>query len=581
MSARLSGPRAYAAALGGGVKRVALEEWRALPVYKRLRLRAATPSALQYQPKRFREGDPETGAAILQGRFALAGAEKDVGPGGDPWDDTCPSRLFAERLHAFAWLPDLLAVEGTTAQNEARRLVDRWIEEFGQKVSVFSWEPGIAAQRLRNWIAAASSLFADKDAVKRSRRFSALATQARHVARSAGEAPDGLPRLLARAAALEGALCLGWPEAQQDKLLRKLDRELDRQVRDDGIHASRSPEATLEVTLALLALESLYSQANKDAPEEIASALDRLGPAVKFFRHADGRLAGFNGGGESAKTLVTAALAREPRRKRAFNAAPQGKFLRGATKDSVLLMDGGASPPVSMSAEAHGGALAFEFSTHGQRLIVNCGWAEGQPEEWREPVRGSAAHSTLTLEETSTSRLVPPGPGRRILGPRLKRGSQSLAAQARAEEEGLWLDAAHDGYVEEFGLIHRRRLYLAGDGLDLRGEDTLDSPVPGKFEQTGEPLHYAVRFHLPPGVRSSLSRDGASVLLAPQKGPGWRFRTDAPPIQIERSAYLSAGAPPRRAEQLVIYGIVPHKAEKNQPLVCVRWALQQTTEENS
>lgn len=581
MPARLTGPRAYLNAISRGVARLVMEEWRALPLYQRLVLRGTVPDTLKARPRHLRPADPEAGQAILEGRFQLAGLELNVGEGGDPWAVSTPSRRFAERLHAFEWMRDLLAVQDPAARKEARRLTDLWIDEFGRGFNVFAWSPGLSAERLRNWLVAARDLFADEDSVRRSRRFYTLASQARHVARSGGETADGLPRLIARSSAALASVCLDWPQRRQTRLFDTLGEEVDNQILEDGVHASRSPEATLEAMIELSLLEDALFQRDMDPPEGVARALARLGPALHFFRHADGGLAAFNGGGAGDRATIEDALARDEPPKRIFAVAPHAKFLRARAHDAIVIMDGGASPPAAFSDQAHGGALSFEFSAQGQRLIVNCGWSPDQPAAWREPVRSTAAHSTLTVAETSSSRLVPPGPGRAIAGPKLKIGSNSLSAKAREEEAGAWLDGAHDGYLKDFGLIHRRRLYLSADGNDLRGEDTLDVPAPGSQTKTRtETLSFAIRFHLPPGVKASISRDGASAILATARGDGWRFRTDHPPIRIERSAFLAAGAPPARSEQLVIYGVIPRKAEKGQSLVCVRWALQrQGTEE--
>jgi len=578
--ARLIGPGAYAAAIGRALTRLVLEEWRALPLYQRFMLRGAVPDSLKARPRHLRPADPEAGRAILEGRFSLAGLELNVGEDGDPWGVASPSRRFAERLHAFDWLRDLLAVEDDRAGPEARRLVDGWIESFGRGFNVFAWAPDISGERLRNWLIAARELFADEDSVRRSRRFFALGSQARHVARSAGEAADGLPRLTARASAALAAVCLDWPDRRFERLAASLGAELDHQILEDGAHASRSPETTLDALIELSLLEDALYQRDADMPEALERALGRLTPAVHFFRHVDGGLAAFNGGGAGDRAAIENALSRDEPPRRIFSSAPHAKFLRARARDAVVIMDGGGSPPAEFSGEAHGGALSFEFSAQGQRLIVNCGWSPDQPAAWREPVRSTAAHSTLTVAETSSSRLVPPGPGRAIAGPRLKLGSSSLSAKAREEEVGTWLDAAHDGYLKDFGLIHRRRLYLSADGIDLRGEDTLDIPAPGGTAKPGsDALSFAIRFHLPPGVKASISRDGASAVLAAARGDGWRFRTDHPPVRLERSAWLAAGAPPARTEQLVIYGVIPRRAEKGKSLVRVRWALQRQGEE--
>lgn len=556
------------------IGRTALEEWRASVVYRRLMLRTSAPSALAARPRDLRTGDPERGRDILNGVFLLAGQELAVEPGTSPWRGASPSRRFAKRLHEFVWLRHLAALDTEEASETALRLWDDWVEIFDGG-NVFSWSPDIAGPRLMNWLAASSMLFEDPDPVARSARFAVLAGQAEHVARCCGEAEAGRARFAARAAAALGAICLAWPPARRDRLLAELAAEADEQILSDGGHVSRCPESALECLLDLSLVEDALGQRGLDMPVRIIRVLSRLTPAIRFFRHGDGGLAAFNGGGEGDAETIESALARdEAGGGKVFSSAPASVFLRGEAGRSLLIFDGGGCPPPSFTSEAHAGALSFEFSHAGQRLIVNCGWAPNQPANWRAPVRATAAHSTLVAEETSSARLARGRLARRLLGARFASGASSLESRMRAEEQGRWMEAAHDGYRAAFGLVHRRRLYLSSSGDDLRGEDLLFRPADAREPPPAESVKYAIRFHLYPGLRVSLSRDETSALIAPPHGPGWRLRTDRGPLRLERSAYLAAGAPPRRSEQLVIYGAAKPSAGPEDDANRVRWALQ-------
>jgi uncharacterized heparinase superfamily protein len=249
-------------------------------------------------------------------------------------------------------------------------------------------------------------------------------------------------------------------------------------------------------------------------------------------------------------------------------------YLRAQAGRSLLIFDGGGSPPAPYTPEAHAGALSFEFSSGPQRIIVNCGWSANQPSGWRAPMRATAAHSTLVAEETSSARLSKNRLARRLLGGRFAAGARSLESRMRAEDHGRWMEAAHDGYRSAFGLVHRRRLYLSADGDDLRGEDLLFRPAGSRDPKPEGSVDFAIRFHLYPGLRVSVSRDETSALIAPPAGAAWRLRTDHGPIRLERSAYLAAGAPPRSCEQLVIYGAAKAGAGPEEETNRVRWALQ-------
>jgi uncharacterized heparinase superfamily protein len=113
-------------------------------------------------------------------------------------------------------------------------------------------------------------------------------------------------------------------------------------------------------------------------------------------------------------------------------------------------------------------------------------------------------------------------------------------------QQGWSVEASHDGYLREFGVMHERRLVLNAQGTTLIGVDQIVPKGPAK-----RAVNYAIRFHIHPDIRVSSSQ-GSGILLKLANGEGWRFRC-AGEARIEESVYLG-GDTVRRAEQLVISG---------------------------
>jgi uncharacterized heparinase superfamily protein len=200
---------------------------------------------------------------------------------------------------------------------------------------------------------------------------------------------------------------------------------------------------------------------------------------------------------------------------------------------SVLLVDCGEPPPPGMDRFAHAGTLSMELSVGRDRLIVNCGAFPVGNSEWREATRATAAHSTLVIADVNSSELREEGLGRR---------PEKVEAQQQQASGAHWLEASHDGWRKPFGALHRRRLYMAESGDDIRGEDAVEASTPQPF---------TLRFHLHPNVSASLQQDGEAVLLRLPGGAGWRFRADGVRMALEESVYLG-GLEPRRSEQVVL-----------------------------
>ncbi|MBI1264384.1 MAG: heparinase [Alphaproteobacteria bacterium] len=568
-------PADLAAAMARRLRRDVSDFANAFAPYRAVTLGGRAPAALAAAPRPLRRGDKARGAAMLAGRFVLAGETLTVPVGESPWDLSAPSRRFAEALHGFAWLADLLAVDEPDARAAAGTLVDDWITRFGAW-NFFSWEPGVLSTRLRAWTLAAPALIQGEDAPV---RLASLARQARRLARAIAVAPPDHTRLDAALSLALTAVCLDLPGALKSRAGAALESELKSQILPDGGHVSRSPQAAADYLIALCELDAAAAAAGVPLPPEVRRAIDRLTGFVRFIRLPGGALPGFHGGGEGDARALDAALAyavggKAPTGK-VFNVAPHTGYHRAEAGASVVIVDAAEPPRGLHGAQSHASALAFEFAASGARIIVSCGWAPDHGARWREAVRATAAHSALTLEETSSARLIEPGWRRNLVGARIAHGPDPVRVRRNEEELGVWLEASHDGYRKAFGLSLRRRIFLAMDGADLRGEDGLFRPVEdGPPANPEARLSFSIRFHLHPDVRASLSRDSLSALLVLPSGDGWRFRTDGGPVRLDRSVYLAAGAPPRRSTQLVVAGEAEPFGGGDRPPNRVRWAFQ-------
>src|SRR5690606_22373029 len=253
------------------------------------------------EPHAFRPADAEAGRRIQAGEFRLAGASLLVGPGGDPWDRPSPSRPFADALHRFDWLPDLMAA-GPEGPAEALRLTLEWRRVFGVW-NAYSWSPAVLERRLVHLASAAKTICAQASESEAAAIALDLARQGRRLL-AAQEGPARAAERAAAAALAGAALAGAAGRTLLDKALHRLAAALPRTVAPDGGHASRSPQAALELLFDLSALDEALAQRGLAAPDEMLRALDRLRGAVRFFTLADGALPEFQGGAATTKAYV-------------------------------------------------------------------------------------------------------------------------------------------------------------------------------------------------------------------------------------------------------------------------------------
>ncbi len=473
-------------------------------------------------PRDLRPVDEAVGRSLLEGVFVLGGEALTVRPGGDPWSQASPSRRFAVRLHRFGWLRDLLA-HGEAGAQEALRLTLEWRRVFG-RWNGFAWSGEVLERRVFN-----------------------LARQARQLMRL-GEAP---PRAAERhaAAAIAGAALGGAAgEGLMTAACRRIEANLEDAVLADGGHATRSPEAGMELLLDLLTLDDALIQRGRPPPEALSRAIDRLTAGLRFFTLGDGALPAFQGGEAGEPKYLAAA--------RAHDETPAGQapppemrasgYQRLSGKLLEVMVDAGTPATGAWSTSALGQPLSLEVVCGRDRLITGSGWSDraaGPP-----ALRLAAGGSTVSIGAGAAGEPLG-GFYARALGPRLVGGATKVAVLRRESEAGVWLDLSHNGWLERYQLTHERRLYL-DKGLDeLRGEDRF---VPA--EGAGPtPTPVEAHFHLHPDVRASLARDQRSVLLKGASNLGWWFRNDAGQVSLEPSVHFRDGRAVRTT-QVVLRG---------------------------
>jgi uncharacterized heparinase superfamily protein len=505
--------------------------------------------------------DSRPALALLSGEFRF-GAEvvKNPKPLHNPLG---AGETWQRQMASFVWLDSLRAFGGAQARQFTRQVILAWFTDTAAYDSL-TWSSDLMAARLRRCLVNSAFLETNSDALFRAHLLRPLNRQAEHLSRVLPDGINGAALLKASIALmLAGAVLPPQGSKGGDKWLRKggalLDREFHAQILPDGGHVERSPSVMLELLQHLLDLHHVLMLTERKLPDQLLSTIGNLASALKVLTHPDGGLALFNDSTEDEASTIMLALMRADAASgleaRDLVQLPQTGFQRMVAGRSVLIADTGAPPPRGLDGHAHAGTLSFEFSHGAERMIVNCG-AHPTAAEWRQVQRATAAHSTLVVDDTNSSMLLPPdGPS----GGGLALTPRSVVVRREATEAGQWLDARHNGYDEPFDLTHRRRLFLAADGLELIGEETLTGRGGRSF---------ALRFHLHPGVQVSMTQSSQSALLKLPQGGGWRLRVQGGDLSLADSIYLGQAGMVRRTQQLVVQGAIEDDTTQ------VKWALQ-------
>ncbi|HLU90976.1 MAG TPA: heparinase II/III family protein [Pedomonas sp.] len=515
-----------------------------------LRLRGRFPLKLLAAPPDLWLGDPAVGRALIEGRLEYMGIS--ITTHGMRFSAIQAPQAWLEWLHSFRWLRDLSAAETDYKRGAAvvEPLVQRWLSEYA-KFDELAWRADVLGERLMQWMTHAPYILSSEDHVYRSSVLNALARQGRHLLQTAEKTPEGLARIKATAGLMINGLLLPGGESRTQKGAAALERALDLFILADGGIASRCPEEQLAILKILLTVRSVAQERKAEEPAGLTRAIDRLVPSLRGVMLGDNHLSAVHGGGLADKNVLEQALKLSGVSAKPLKNGIYSGFQRLEGGRSVVVLDAGPPPPGRVSQTAHAGTLAFEFSDGLNRVVVNCGGGRGTAlaliPDLQQVLRASAAHSTLVIDDTNSTRIRDDGT--------LGKGVSEVTAVRQESEEGVLVDAVHDGYVRRFGFQHRRRLYLAADGMDFRGEDRLTGQRKRGLSLRGaQNVPFDIRFHLGPGIEATPTADNQGALIKLPGGTVWQFKVRGAALGIAPSLWIDAEGRRRKTEQLVLSG---------------------------
>lgn len=514
----------------------------------RWRFTGLTPERILVAPPDLRPADPQLAQDFYLGRFPLAGTSAEAG-GSSPFMITPPSEAWALALNGFGWLRHLRAADTELATANARALVSDWINTQGRRISGTAWRADVTATRVIAWLQHSNLILAGAEHAAYRQFMRSLATQIRYLRAMAAVMDDGEEKLRARIALAYASLALPVSNSTARAARRNLERELTRQILPDGGHISRNPLTILELLADLLPLRQTYASSTEAPPKALVDAVDRMLPALRFFRHHDGNLALFNGVGATMPERTIAVLRHDDAAGTPLAHAPHSGYERLTMGQTTVIADTGLPPPVTASRDAHAGCLAFEMSSGRHRYIVNSGVDRYGPAEFRPLARSTAAHSTATINDTSSCRFsLTPGLATMLGTPIIAGPTQVSVERIEGENEKGFI-ARHNGYQRLFGITHEREVVLTHNGSVIAGADRFTNGN-GKGPRDNNRDHVVIRFHVHPQVTLAVEDDGLVTLRA-DRDDTWVFSSNIP-LDIEDSLFFAGFHGPARTRQITL-----------------------------
>lgn len=447
--------------------------------------------------------------------FRFLGQTSRIEPG--TWNATERSALWSYNLHYF---DDLNAQSADARTNWHRNALSDWIASVPRGESP-GWDPYPMSLRIVNWIKWMQSGVKIEPTWVGSLAIQAAALEKRLEYHLGGN------HLFANAKALifagfffDGALAGRWMRLG----LSIIQRELARQVLSDGGHYERSPmyhALAFEDVLDLINLVSRYEDAVPERSRSfvatwstIAGKMER---ALDIMCHPDGDIAFFN---DAARGIAPAPAelcryARDlgtkqvPCVSQGVNRLPETGYLSVKSDELVAIIDAAPVGPDELPGHAHADTLSFELSLGSQRLFVNGGTSTYEVGEVRQRERGTASHTTVTINGEDSSEVW--------ASFRVARRARVFNVEVSDSVGEVHVAASHDGYTRLPGRpVHRRSWNLRP------GQLVVDDLISGRFDSA------VARFHLQPAVQCVIDETACAGWLTLPTGRRVRWQSNAP-----------------------------------------------------
>lgn len=475
-------------------------------------------------------GDPAIARQLYRGSFRLAGQTRECRPA-DVFAMPPPSSAWWDELTAFEWLKHFDAAGLALYRAFARTLLITFAKQRAATSFTADCRRLTALARHAGFLLSGASESVARDILK------IAAAEVRHLAsqrprRAADQLRQALA-LLSAGLAFRGASSLRGAALSRCAALASI------MILADGGPADRNPQTLLNLLAELLPLRGGLEAQRVPIPPALAAAIARGLEGLALLSHASGGLAVFQGVDDTAQARIAAVL------------TPRAELLptvwHGKHSGFGHMRQGSASVIIDCGppAQCHS-PLAFEFSDGGQRIVGNCGLPIHPSHSWRAAACSAAAHTALHIEAED----VAGAPA--FLA---RRGApRQLAAELVETPHGILFKGRNELAAASFGIAHRRDLFLAAKGHDLRGEDSFMRAEghAGDWPDAG----FVIRFHLAPGLRANVDRSGSSVTLVLPDRAVWQMTARGGELHLEDSIFLATGGSPQPCKQIVIRGRV-------------------------
>jgi uncharacterized heparinase superfamily protein len=466
------------------------------------------------------------------------------------WNNNNLKTKDYKNLHSFFWL---FSLDLKSSKKDTQSVILKWIEE-NHKYNSKSWEFDIISKRIIAWISNAKLTHDGADLNYKQNFNNIIQKQVNHLINEIEKFKWVDDKMIGCAAIILSGLTYKNNTRYLNYGFNLLKKIIKSSFDSRGFPKSRSIKQLIFYLQYFVLIREWLKESQSEIPEYINEAIYHLGESYAFIWQNNKIDILFNGNHESNNIEFDGYLKRFGYKFKNKNNEMGGYAILNNKKISII-MDIGSSPERKNSSDYQSGALSFEITSNGKKLICNSGYFKNYNHPLNELSKSTAVHSALVLDNRSSCRFI-----KKKSEFQVSHGLKIIKKNIIFEKNYWKIAAAHDGYLKEYGTIHDREIEFYPEQLKFIGNDKLT------FKNSPKNIAFEIRFHLEPNIKIMKTQDNKSILIKLEK-EGWKFTCDKYNINIDSGLYFGKKNSVAENQNIIISGMTHHQIET------IRWEL--------
>ena len=380
------------------------------------------------------------------------------------WDHKNLKAKDYKNLNSFFWL---FSLDLKSSKKDTQDIILQWIDK-NHRYNSKSWEFDIAEKRVIAWTSNSRLTYEDSSAEYKNSFNGIIKKQINHLINEINRSEWVDDKMIGCAAIILTGLSYRDKDEHLKIGLNLLKKLVKFSFDNSGFPKSRSIRQLCFYLKYFILIREWFKESQSEIPEFINENIYYLGQAYAFTWQKNKVDLLFNGNYETNNSDFDHYL-----KKFGYTFKNQSNELGGYVnlynKKNSLIMDIGSSPDKKFSSNYQAGALSFEIISNEKKLICNSGYFQDQNHQLNDLSKSSAIHSTLTLDDRSSCKFTKT----KNENSEISHGLKILKKNIVFEKNYWKINAAHDGYLKQYGIIHEREIEFYPEQMKFIGNDKL------------------------------------------------------------------------------------------------------------